>query len=240
MSKGSFVSLPVIIFFVVGIIGIALLVPIVIDVYNRMVHGKCWADIQETVSNIKSDLKSISLSGGETSKSTYRRITVGECVGAVMIFNKAEKGSYASSPPNLARFESLINDVCSSTYSGYGSYIMVLPWKTVKEEMQTSETLWEKWKRRISWKNYQDWYKEAAQSLKFLKPTCTGMEGTWNNVYFLPPEVASMDAPLNEKDTTACYELTKSAISNKPGAFEYSLAPAADTKCPDILPTGGF
>lgn len=220
-----------IILFAVGIMGIALIAPIGIDLYNHIVHGNCWANMQETISKMKSDLDSMSISAGEVSKSTYRSITVGECVGAVIIFNRDKNGNYNNYPQNLARFGSVIDDKCSTAYSG-GSYILVLPWKTVKEDIQANENLWQRIKSKFTWGYYSDWYKESVQTVRyFLSPTCTGMAGTWDNVYFLPPETAGTNAP-NEKDTTACYELRKTAISNKPGEYEYHLEKAADSQCP--------
>jgi hypothetical protein len=236
MKKGSFISLPVIALFILGIIGIFLVVPIIIDAYNHIVHGNCWADMQETVSDIKSDLNSISLSSGESRKSTYKSITVGECVGAVIVFNRAPNDNYESSSPNLARFQSIIKEKCPTKligeYDGYKSFILVLPWKTVKQELEQQETLWESIKEKVTWKYYQDLYKEGYEYIRFLKPTCTGLEATFqNSEYFLPPELANVNSPMNEKDVKMCYELSKIASTGAQG-FSYHLQKAADSQCP--------
>ena len=220
MRKGVTLSHEWLIKFAAGIIiGLAILILVIIPVYMRVRYGECWASMDRTVSDIKSDLTNLGID-----KSTVRKVPMGDCAGGMIIFNKG-------SNPGGGAFSGVIDEVCPCTtkekcpnFEGYKSYILVIPWKTVQEELDKDKSFWSKAWETITLQNiFGKGYKYLTDPrLKFLKPMCTGLEHEFDKEYYIPQGFETKISNFNQKDTAFCFSLEKRTSTNKDG-YQYRL-----------------
>jgi hypothetical protein len=219
-------------FFAFGLI-LAVVVIVMFFIPNMLyeAYGKCWGDAYTSLQDAESAASYLT---ADQSKAV--RITMGDCVGGVIFF---KRDYFDSSTSDFGKTISQMEDeYCTTTYKGYKSFILMLPWKTVKEEAtKTSSGIFDKIKK--TWSEYWGYAKQLWDSkgrAALIKPACFGVEGVFTDkggdtAIFLPSDLAAGPQNLNEKELSFCYEFTK--IPSTDGVSYYRMEPAADSKCPD-------
>src|SRR3990172_10505654 len=89
-------------------------------------YGQCWGDSYTSLQDMKSTISYLTIDQSKTA-----RMSIGNCVGGVVIF---EKDYFDTSATEFGRFVSQLEEEYCTKYTGYKSYILMIPWKTVKEE----------------------------------------------------------------------------------------------------------
>jgi uncharacterized membrane protein YgcG len=225
MRKAAIPALIVVIFVAFGIILAAILITWAMNIISAMVHGSCWANMEKTMSDVKSRLNS--LTPGESESKT---IEMGDCVGGIVIFNWDEKTGYST---DVDRFKDIIEEECNINPGSYKSYMLILPWKTVKDDLQKDASLWGKIKNFFRPSYYISQYKTLKQSIRFLKPKCIGLGGEFQDASYYIPGAFSDQEFINEKNLEMCYVLSR-GISATGSANPYHLKYVSDGKCPSF------
>jgi len=188
---------------------------------TKMALGRCWGDAVEAFSGLESDFS------GEKSK----KMVIGDCVGGVLIFNWDRS---RSPPSEVSGLSEIIQEACKGVSASKKSYIVILPWKTLKSELDQS-TL-EKIKETFTKKYYTDLFKEKwSQAL--LSPKCIGMANEIEGSFFsIPANLIQGDKiNLNEKRLEICLELSKgkAQIGNK-DVVVYKIKEQPNMYCQDV------
>ena len=218
-------------FFVFGLVIAAVI--IVVFLYPTILYaayGQCWANTYTNLDEVKSTLSYLTANQFKTAK-----ITMGDCVGGVIFF---QKGYFDSSNTDFGKFVSQAEkDYCTTTFSGYKSFILILPWKTVKDQAQSDAGWLSKIKQK--WEYYYGYAKRLWSSTgreALIKPSCIGIEGNFadkngNTVIYLPSNLEAGPQNLNEKELSFCYKFTKVPATD---GFTYRMELAADSECQDM------
>jgi hypothetical protein len=174
------------------------------DQGKRIAYGKCWVDTSNSLSDFESKLSRLT-----PTQTDYAKVRIGDCVGGVVIF---PRDYFKGKTDELSVLMQQIQEdpkACNA-YAGYKSYIVVLPWKTLKEQAEQKDASW--WstvKGLFSWKTYTDaWKKYYSQML--LTPKCIGVEKEfYPSPYYLPQEIGLPNGAknLNEKTLEYCFEI---------------------------------
>ena len=91
---------------------------------------------------------------------------------------------------------------CPTTFPGYKSFIVTIPWKTLKYGNDLGT--WDKIKTFIS---------KGWQHL-LLKPDCIGVEGEFREVvYYMPNQFSGDPKKLNEANLKLCYKLSRGDVA---------------------------
>jgi len=212
MKKG-FSALEAIILFIAGIIFIVIVLIFAINQFSNIAYGSCWQKTDQSLSNLKSQMQNTNPSN--------TKIYMGDCIGAIVIFNKGYSDGAAD--PAFADFiSSLEKDICprgnEPTDTTYKSYILMIPWKTLNAASDL--TTWQKIKAKFS---------EYTKLQMFQKPDCFGVGvGHSGNTYYIPKNIYTNTGiqNFNSKTTEICLSVSR------PDGTQYKLAES--TSCPDI------
>lgn len=197
MKKAAIPALVVVIFLAFGIILAAVVIVWGLNKFTEMVNGKCWADMEKTMSDVKSDLNSAS------GLPKTKKIVMGDCVGGAVAFNK-------DMPSEIQPFSKWVDEYCPKSDS-YNSYVLILPWKTLKAESGQDKSIWTRITEKFTWKYYADTAYSIYQTARFIKPGCIGLDARFQDTYFIPQELKKGPANLNEKNIALCYSLSRIA-----------------------------
>ena len=192
-------------------------------------YGPCWSNTYTDLQDMKSQLSYLTASETRTSK-----IAMGDCVGGIVVF---KKGYFTSASTEFGKFMSGMEDEYCPKYAGYNSYILMLPWKTVKDQAQSDAGIFGKLKQ--SWQYYSGYAKrlwESSGREALIKPSCFGVEGlitdkNGNTAIYIPQNLEKSPENLNEAEQKFCYSLSK--VSTMDG-FAYRMEPAAASQCPGM------
>ena len=227
MKTGAATSIQTIMLVVAAIIAVAFGVAQAVDWGSNALYGKCWTDTKNSLTNMDSKLSSLT----PATTDTTAKVFVGSCVGGVIIF---DKGEFNGKTDDFSKFAAqLEQDYCSkySSYSGYKSYILMLPWKTIKNQVQSDATLWQKIKSYFPWNLLPELYNKYLTRQAILKPECIPLQKQLlGTPYFMPEQLSPTKdglKALNEQDLQLCYALSKTDSA-------YSITPTGTAKCPDI------
>jgi hypothetical protein len=208
MKKAAIPALVVVILLAFGIILAVIVISWGMNKAMEMVNGKCWADMDTAMSQVKSDF------GNPSSLPKTKKIVMGDCVGGVVAFNK-------NMPSEMQSFSPLVDQYCTKS-DYYNSYILILPWKTLKADSQKDKSWWDAITEKVSWRYWADAAYSVYQTARFIKPNCIGLEGEFSQTAFMPDALKNGPKNLNEQNIALCYSLSTTPSTNKLG-YAYNL-----------------
>jgi hypothetical protein len=211
MEKG-FSALEAIILFIAGIIFIVIVIIFAVNAFSNLAYGSCWTNTDKSLSSLKSAMQ-------DTNPSKVK-ITMGDCIGAIVVFKKGYSDGAAD--PAFADFiSSLEKDICpygnNPADTNYKSYILMIPWKTLNAASDL--TTWQKIKAKFS---------EYTKLQMFQKPDCFGVAvANSGNTYYIPNNIYTNTGiqNFNSKTTEICLSVSR------PDGGDYILTES--TSCPD-------
>ncbi|MCX6815074.1 MAG: hypothetical protein NTY20_05505 [Candidatus Aenigmarchaeota archaeon] len=177
MKKAAIPALIVIIFLAFGIILAAVVIYWAINMFTQFVQGKCWADMGKTADSIVDDLKK---AGTDTGSTETKKITMGDCAGGMIIFNKKEvfddNGNVISN--GLASgFSQVIQDTCTNSKSAK-SFILVIPFKSLAEEARQNTGFFSRLSEWLTHPvlSFKQVWEEGRQYIVRIKPICKSLD----------------------------------------------------------------
>ncbi|MEM7815945.1 MAG: hypothetical protein QXN71_02385 [Candidatus Aenigmatarchaeota archaeon] len=215
MRKAAIPALVVIIFIAFGIILVAVVISWALNKFIEITQGKCWADADKTADSIKSSLAKAKNSNDEKSQEVLK-ITAGDCVGGIIMFNKDDDKGLG--------FSEVINDRCANSDT-VKAYILVIPYKTLAEEARKDKGFFSKFSEWIKhpYLSFKQVWEEGRQYIVRIKPICKTLDVPFDNTvgsnypYCIPKGICNpndlsqlkMDILKNEKAFEYCYKPLK-------------------------------
>ncbi|MCJ7816835.1 MAG: hypothetical protein MUP55_03170 [Candidatus Aenigmarchaeota archaeon] len=223
MKKAAIPALIVIIFIAFGIILAAVVIYWAINKFTEFVQGKCWADMDKTADSIKDELSK----AGTNLGSDFKKITMGDCAGGIIIFNK---GVAAASG-----FSQVIEDRCVKADS-IKSYILVIPFKTLTQEAAKDKGFLAKLSEWLTHPvlSFKQVWEEGRQTIVRIKPICKSLDVPFDSYYCIPQGICGnstdlsqlTEKMLNEKTISYCYKPLK--VDFTTGGYAYRLEGLAE------------
>jgi hypothetical protein len=178
-----------------------IIIPWATGQWIRWVNGECWYNTYSHVKNLREDVNNL-----RVGESSFFAMNLGDCTGGVII---ADRDLLPED------FRPVFDDRCNE-YESYKSYILALPWKTVKAELEKDTTTWEKIKDFVDWSDWgdywRDWYKETKQSIRMLKPLCEELEIDFQGegiVLYIPENI---EEKPNTEVINTCLKIKKHQV----------------------------